>query len=223
MLKSILFAAGMTVAATSVSAATVTVNYQENSVFGSPNLSSTVRIQSDGYTGYVRAGMFRLTAQGYGDFNAFCVDLAQYMTKGEAYETGVGLFSGPTLQNIDRLFTSAYAAVDTAIEAAGFQVALWEIVEDSTTGLNLTAGSFSAQGAAVAQAQTYLDGLGTQTGKYTLDFLESGVSQDVVTGSLNPNSPLNNGGPSPVPLPASGLLLLAALGGAAGMKRRKTA
>lgn len=223
MFKSVLFAASLTVASTIASAATVTVNYQEDSVFGSPNLSSSVHITSDKYTGGARAGVFRLTATTYGDFDAFCVDLAQYIAKGKAYETGVGLFSGATLENIDRLYTSAYGLIDTAIEAAGFQIALWEIVEDSGNGFNLSSGAFAATGAAVSQAQAFLDDLGTQTGKYTLDFLESAVSQDVVTGILNPNSPLNGGAavPSPVPLPASGLLLLAGLAGAAGVRRRK--
>lgn len=224
MFKSVLFAAGLTVAATTVSAGTVTVDYQEKSVFGSPNLSSYVKITSDKYTGGARAGMFRLRADGFDDFDAFCVDLAQYIANGKAYETAVNLFSADTMDTIDRLYTSAYALVDTAIEAAGFQIALWEIVEDTGSAYDLSTGAFAAQGAAVSQAQTFLDALGTETGKYTLSFLESGVSQDVVTGTLNPKSPLNGGGVvtvAPVPLPASGLLMLAGLAGAAGLRRRK--
>jgi len=179
MLKSVIVSAGIACAACGVSAATVTVDYQESSVFGTPKLAQNVRITSDKYTGYAGAGLFRLTADGYGDFNAFCVDLAQYINNGDTYETSVNLFSGATLENIDKLFTSAFAAVDTAVEAAAFR-------------------------------------------KYTLDFLESGTSQDVVTGALNPNSPLNGGGTiAPVPLPASGVLLLAGLAGAAGLGARK--
>jgi len=222
MLKSVIVSAGIACAACGVSAATVTVDYQESSVFGTPKLAQNVRITSDKYTGYAGAGLFRLTADGYGDFNAFCVDLAQYINNGDTYETSVNLFSGATLENIDKLFTSAFAAVDTAVEAAAFQIALWEIVEDTGTGYDLTSGAFAVSGAAVDQANGYLSALGTQTGKYTLDFLESGTSQDVVTGALNPNSPLNGGGTiAPVPLPASGVLLLAGLAGAAGLGARK--
>ena len=182
----------------------------------------TVKITTPGpgHDGYVRAGLFHLTAdQGIGDFLAFCVDLAQYVKNPQYAVINNNLFSGTTLENMERLFSSVLGGstlgdvIDTSLEAAGFQVALWEVMMDTGNGYDLDNGAFSmSKNAGVeAQAEAYLAGLSNgKTGAYKLTFLESDKNQDVVTVA-------------PVPLPASAFMILAGLGGLAAARRRKSA
>ena len=94
-------------------------------------------------------------------------------------------------------------------KAAGFQLALWEVVYGDD--YNLATGAF--QGAGDATVQGCADGYLAATAKYgsgpkrmNLTFLESlndadgGHHQNLVTTT-------------PVPLPAAGLMLLGAFGG----------
>ncbi|MFK7751929.1 MAG: VPLPA-CTERM sorting domain-containing protein [Sedimentitalea sp.] len=223
-MKSLLFGAALAAATsiTSASASTVTVAYQPDGIFGPNNLSQkiTVTTPGPGYDGNVSAGLFHLTGDnGVGDFFAFCVDLLQAMKDPTEYTVDAGLFSGTVLSNIDKLFTSAlggvalHTVIDTSLEAAGMQVALWEIVNDSDMPFDLTSGNFSVSGNAAVQgqAQDYLDGLvGAQTGAFDIQFYASSTQQDVVTIAA-------------VPLPASGILAAFGVGGLIALRRRKTA
>lgn len=203
-------AAGLFASAAGASTVNVTQQVSGNS-FGSENLYRSVTISSPGPNGSIRAGMFQLTGDnGFGDFSAFCVDLYENLALPHAYQTSATRFTAPIMNAIDRLFTSAYASVDTATEAAGFQVALWEVIYDNAS-LDVSSGAFSVSGnaAVAAQANAYLSGLGTETGGYDLTFLNARGVQDLVTGT-----------PATVPLPASGMLLLAGLGGVAAARRR---
>lgn len=201
------------------SAATLTIDYQNSgNVFGSPNLSASAQITSPEYNGWVNAGPFRLNADGgFGDFVAFCIDLGKYMSSGQTYVTASASAWGPQVDhNINRLFNTAFAGVDTAVEGAAFQLALWEIITDTGSALNLGTGAFrvlSVNSAILSQAGAYLAGLGgATTDTYQLTFLNSNTSQNLVTVS-------------PVPIPAAGGFLLAAMGGLFGLRkmRRKTA
>ncbi|MEM1388951.1 MAG: hypothetical protein AAGG54_15185 [Pseudomonadota bacterium] len=198
------------------SAATMTnVTYQTpGNVFGSENYKETLRISSSGSNRTVNAGEFQVIGDnGVGDFSAFCVDLFQNMVSGKDYTEMPGLFSSAIVDELDRLFTSVYAMVDTATEAAAFQVAIWEIITDFNAGYDLDSGDFSMSKDAAVEglANTFLAGLDTaETGGYTLSFYQSDDSQNLVTAT-------------PVPLPASALALLAALGGLFGLRRRARA
>jgi len=205
-------------AATAASAATVNVTYQGSNPFGTPNLSRYVRINSTtGYSGGTFAGPFRLVGSGaLGNFVGFCVDLAQFMTNGGTYNTaGASGYGAAVDANIDRLFTSAYASISNRVQGAAFQVALWEIISDTSGGFDLGAGNFSVQNAVysapvIAQANQYLGALaGAATGGYRLTFLKSGTSQDLVTVSA-------------VPIPAAaGMLGIGVFGLFAVGRRRK--
>ena len=203
------------IAMSAASAATLNVTYQDSTVFGTPNLSKAVNITSPGYTGAVRVGQFRLSGDsGFGNFLAFCVDLAKFMSTGNSYTTSSGSAFGATVDGyIDRLFTSAYASVDTAVKGAAFQLALWEIISDTGSGYNLAGGSFKATAgsAVINQANSYLTGLaGASTGGYSITYLNSNTSQNLVTVS-------------PVPLPAALGMLGVGIASLFGLRRRKKA
>ncbi len=222
-MKQIIFPAlaalGLSVGA--AQASTFTVNYQDPSdPFGNDGHFSWVTIDSEIYDGTFRAGGFAMNSDPMGDFIAFCVEVTQALRNGHAYEVVENPFTDAVVSNVQSLFNSAYDLVVDDLTAAGFQVALWEIVEDTSTSLNLGSGTFSAQdagtsgGSVVGTAQAFLDDLSTgQPDLYNIDFLLSPTSQDLVTAQLSANV-------AAVPVPASGLLLLSA-GGLVLMRRKK--
>ncbi len=221
-MKKIAFAAltALGLSAASTQASTITIDYQvSGNPFGSDNFYMPVRVDSDGYDGTVHAGQFAMTNDTLGDFIAFCFELSQTLRDGRSYDYAPTVLSESVRDNVDRLFSSAYELVTDGLTAAGFQVALWEVVEDTSTGFDLASGSFSARdvrsssGSVVNTAQGFLDGLsGAPMGLYEIDYLVSSRSQDLITAQ-----PV----PTPVPLPAGGLLLISGFAGIAGLKRLK--
>jgi hypothetical protein len=154
---------------------------------------------------------------GIAHFLAFCVDLTQFINNPQYAVINNSLFSGATLENMERLFSSVLGGmalgdvIDTSLEAAAMQVAIWEVMMDTGNGYDLDAGAFSMSNNATveAQADAYLAGLfNGNTGEYKLTFLESDKHQDLVTVA-------------PVPLPASALMMVAGLGGLAAARRRR--
>lgn len=210
-------------------ASTLNVTYQDDgTAFGSEGLRQVVKIGSDDpglglYEGLVYAGEFKLNeATTLGNFAAFCIDLMQTLKNPDVYTLKNDLLSSDVVSNIDKLFTSAYATVTTSLNAAAFQVALWEIVYDTGTagGFDLDSGNFltmltdggvERNEAVEVAAENLLQGLATaQMGGYNLTFLHSEAGQDLVTAS-------------PVPLPAAGWMLIAGVGGLVAMRRKRKA
>ncbi|MCB1341813.1 MAG: VPLPA-CTERM sorting domain-containing protein [Pseudooceanicola sp.] len=218
-------AAAIAVSATSVSAADISVT-QQDPLFGSANLRKTVSISYQGTSSNVYAGLFHLTGDltgnGVSNFVAFCVDLAETLGNPQTMNVWNDPFDATVRGNIDKLFTNVLggqtmqAGITDQITAAGMQLALWEIVYDSND-LNLASGTFHRDGGnsemAWARAGQYLADLALGTpSTQTVSYLYSDGNQDLVTSEPTP---------SPVPLPASGLLVLAGFGGFAALKRRK--
>ena len=206
------------------SASTINVSRQAD-LFGPGELRQTVKVVSPVRTQTVWAGMFHMTGdQGVGDFMAFCVDLAQALgNPGQVVEEQPLLFSQGIRDNIDKLFSSVIgdstmgAVIDTSLKAAGFQVALWEIVYETSGTFDAGVGDFWIYGNAEAKAQanTYLSGLtGAPMGKQDLTYYFSDSNQDLVTGEPAPD---------PVPVPAAGLLIMTGLGALAALRRRRKA
>lgn len=204
------------VGATSVSASTVELTYQESgNPFGSPSLFEAVTISSPDYNGNVRAGPFRMTgSDGIGDFDAFCVDLAHSLSSGQTYTVqAASVFSTSVTDNISSLFNTAYDDVTSSVNGAAFQVALWEIITDTAVGLDVYSGAFTASAnmAVTLQATNYLNGLGASvSGGYDVTYMTSDFSQDLVTVSA-------------IPVPAAFGMLSLGLAGLFGLRRRKKA
>ena len=196
--------------------------------------STTIRINGTEVVGSnpvnVAAGAFNMTGSNpsnasvptsvIGSFIAWCLDVGAYLN------TGTGTYG----VNPDQVFTS-YPVNTTAVEryfdanfsntihldgtrAAAFQVGLWQTIytgdgEFSYSGVNATdsfielVGGFVAAGLAHGGPRTW-----------TLTYLESASSQSLVTAT-------------PIPLPATGLLMLGVMGlGGIGVmvrRRRQTA
>ncbi|MDU9003132.1 VPLPA-CTERM sorting domain-containing protein [Sedimentitalea todarodis] len=222
-MKSILTIAALTttVLAGVASATTVNTTYQTSgNPFGTDNLRQVVRVQSPELTTNVYAGLYQMTGDnGFGNFAAFCVDLAEWLHDPVTYTTQPRLFGAAVRDNVAKLYNSVLGGstvadvIDTSLEAAGFQVALWEIVTETGSSLDVSDGAFSvSQNSGVANmAQFYLDNMGTAaTDGYEITFLYNDGYQDLVTVS-------------PVPVPAAGLFLLTGFGGLAFLRRRKKA
>ena len=197
------------------SADTITLNETYSGrlgIFGSPALYDTVKIGGDNMSDMnVYAGGFHVSSA-TDSFLAWCIDLAENLRLPSTYDIVSSPFVQSTSQQLSQLFTGFVADIDTGVESAAFQVAIWELISD--TSIDLDSGEFQLlnNSAVEAQANTYLTGLSAFDADYDLSYFVASGTQDLITGQ-----------PSPVPLPATGLMLIAGLGalGAAARKRRK--
>ena len=198
--------------ATSADTVTLTKTHSGRlGVFGTESLFDTVRIGGDNMnTMNVYAGGFHVSDD-TDDFVAWCIELSETLKLPFTYDVVSSPFVQSATDKLSQLFTGFVADIDTGVESAAFQVAIWELISD--TKIDLDAGEFQllSNQAVASQANDYLTGLSTFDPNYDPTFFVADGTQDLVTGQ-----------PSPVPLPASGLLLLAGLGaiGAASRKRR---
>ena len=168
-------------------------------------------------SGTVNAGGFATILNGSPSFVTYCVDLYQHISFGTLYSDYTAPGSTHIFANnrayadLGRLYASA-GVVDTSIEEAAFQIAVWEIAYETTPGayaLGSGAASFSggsAAGGALGLAATWLSGLGNDAGR-SISVIESTEHQDVIF--------------APVPEPSSYMLMLAGLLATVEISRRK--
>ena len=213
-------------------ASAATLSYQvPGNIFGT-NGSAGVHISSP-LSVNAQAGGFALKGDISGDsalesFTAWCVDITKSINLGYSYTVtntpfanGSGVMNSTQIGNIQKLFNTALTGLNltNAANSAGFQLALWELVYETGATFNVSSGGFAAtsgNAGAITVANSLLAGLlGPKTGNYTLSFLESyhHGSQNLVTGTPGKDEI------PPVPVPAAGLLLFSALGGAGLMSR----
>lgn len=219
LFRNIALAVCVIFASSAAQAATVNVSYQNSgSPFGSPNLSTNVHVQSTDRIGWLQAGPFRLMgSNGFGNFVGFCIDLAEPLKNHTTYSTSASSGYGAAVEDaIDRLFNLAYHDLTSVDKGSAFQIALWEIIKDTTGGgYDLGSGSFKlswAPAGVVNQAKAWLAGLASATtGGFTYTFMKNAGGQDLVTADI-----------APIPVPAAGGMLLLGLG-ALGLTRRKKA
>jgi hypothetical protein len=198
----------------------VTVTY--NGV--SPSKTVSLSKNSGGTFSNYSAGLVNLTgavsnqADLRGAFTAFCIDINQSISNGNTYSD----FNTAALQNapiptspmgaakadqIAQLWYNERSILSSADSYAAFQVAIWEIVND--TGLSLSGGSFRAASSTVRTlAQGYLNKVDGTGGRSSLYAIASPTAQDFVV-------------PGPIPAPGAAALGLMGLGMAARRNRRK--
>jgi hypothetical protein len=226
LLKTAAVAAALSIAGQMAGASTF-LDYQGLAGYGHARVSGVGSDVDPYYSG--RGGAFKMydatDELGLGkDFIAFCIDLAGHVGDGDYYINNDAPFDPERKltdfqkSNVENLFQASYAHVDVYdnVQAAAFQLALWEAAyeTDETRALSLDDGNrfgTSSNTAIKDKADEYLLKLANWDGTklFHVNFLDAEKlgRQDLVTAT-------------PVPLPAAGVLLIAGLGALGAMKRR---
>lgn len=167
----------------------------------------------------VGAGMFRLKATDskgkVQDFLAFCLEPLEWLTLPKTHTVGSTL-SASVLDRLGALMSNAFSKVTGSASAAAFQMAAWEIANESSSNLSLGKGAFKmtyANASTQSLAQGWLNnissGAWTSTGKVTI--LSAPGTQDLLTNI------------APVPVPAAGILMIGGLAGLGALRGRRKA
>lgn len=217
-------AIGTAAAMAPANAATVNVTKQGSNAFvdaagqngwwqgASYSLNGTTR------TG-MAAGMFRLKATDskgkITDFLAFCLEPLEWLTLPKTHTVGSPL-SASVLDRLGALMSNAFSQVTGSASAAAFQMAAWEIANESSSSLDLSNGAFkmtSAQVSTQGLAQGWLNNIasGSWTSNGRVTILSAPGTQDLLTNI------------APVPVPAAGIMLLGGLAGLGALRRRRRA
>lgn len=205
--------------------ATVTVSQQNNSnVFkdasGQNGWYQTSSYSLNGVARTALAGLFRLTETTAGGavtkFVGVCLEPMETLRLPKLYDESTPL-SASVVGQLGALLKNAMALVTDAKSAAAFQLAAWEISNESSGALNLGTGAFKVSAAGQgtqALAQSWLDLIakGTWAKNNQVMILQAPGTQDLLTDL-----------PAEVPVPAAGILMIGALGGLAAVRRRRAA
>jgi hypothetical protein len=121
-----------------------------------------------------------------GSFLAWCLDVQSWLTSPATYSlvTGTAFYTGTVgatkVNALERLATAVLSSVNTIQESGAFQLALWEIINESSGPYNLSSGNFkvgTASNGAKDLAQTWLTNL--NNGTFSADTITLSVWKDV--------------------------------------------
>ncbi|MBI3349695.1 MAG: PEP-CTERM sorting domain-containing protein [Burkholderiales bacterium] len=217
-----LLAAGVLASQAASAANTVTIKWAGLDQSGTQlstldeSVSSTVPV-TDGYA--TTALNYTYTASGQ-SFVAYCIEPTEGNgRRNREYTYNVESFSGAQAHNLQGLFSTSYAGLSTSNDKAAFQLAVWELMRETSGAYNISTGSFHLLGAdantaaVTAKASSFLaQALGySGVAQYTLTKLTNNGLQDLVVAS-----PL-----TAVPEPESYALFLGGLGAIALIARRR--
>ena len=216
-------AVGAAAALTPAHAATVNVTKQGSNAFvdsaGQNAWWQSASYTLNGTSRTAAAGLFRLKATDskgkVQDFLAFCLEPLEWLTLPKDHTVGSPL-SAPILDRLGALMSNAFSLVTGSASAAAFQMAAWEIANESTASLNLGNGAFKmtrANASTQSLAQGWLNNIstGTWTSSGRATILSASGTQDLLTNI------------APVPVPAAGVMLLGGLAGLGALRRRRKA
>gem|GEM_PF-1072511 len=222
MTKQLILLALAAAASFTAAAADVSITYT-----GKDTSSPVIRTS---LTGQIAAGVLNYVDSTSGNsFLAYCIEPAQpnAPTTFGAQTYSVGSFTGTQAALLQALYSSTFASVQSTTEQAAFQLAVWELTNETSTALSVTqnAGSFYMHAANNTQASVqtaasleslangYLAAAQSYQGEsfYTLTKLTNASYQDlIVATSINA-----------VPEPETYAMLLAGLGIVGLMARRR--
>jgi hypothetical protein len=212
-MKSLLFACLLVLTAPAA-ASTVTATF----VNVSPHESVQTSTNSGASWSRTQAGVFNFT--GEKDFAGFCIDLADPISPGQTSVWDQAPISslGPRADDLSRLLGGALGSTLNpsalnSVAASALQLAIWEIVSETSSTYSMGSGSarFQAPAASLAQAGSWLANLSSYTPMPGLSALTHPDVQDFVVQL-----------PNPVPLPPAALLFGTALLGLAGIARKRS-
>ncbi|MFO1228298.1 PEP-CTERM sorting domain-containing protein [Roseateles sp.] len=198
---------------------TVNISWQGKDLTG---LQLTAFDDSYSTTGPVVTTSYRTTALNYTNnashesFIAYCIEPAESNTK-TAKDYTASVFSGPRVSLVQGLFSQYYDGLSTPTSKAAFQVALWEIMRESGSTLDASAGSFrvgATYGSVATLANDYLANAASYSGPalFTLTRLSYTGQQDLITASRIATA---------VPEPMSGAMLMSGLAVLGLLARRR--
>jgi len=158
-------------------------------VYKGVGLNSEVKLHASGLLGdglTVPAGQCRIEYQDR-DYLSYCVDLDHYAGSGEVTEIPVGTLNRGNW--VAFLFDTYSGTVDSGLEAAALGTAIWEVLYETDTDLDVTDGYFNiTQNDAVAAAANDL--LVNLPSDYTPAggdvVLHSESRQDLLIGGFEP-------------------------------------